>query len=203
MLPGGKSVRKHSESFELSLVLFVWALVSLFQPIFEHLFAGAQLTWLESYMGISQAEVIARLSEIALPITGCILLILALYRFLEREVRHEFEDEDARLKKRLADLLITMRLADLRTEGVVLRNRGETIRVGISEWITECMDWTRRVVETIAIISPADAAWFNILDAVPAPRVPIKDSYNPVQLKAYREHDFYLAKLERLLEKYR
>ena len=187
-------MRRRSEHFELVLVFFIWALVALFQPIFEHLFANALLTWLENYMGISEAEIIARLSEIALPITGSIFLILLLYRYLERELRREFKDEDARLKKRLADL---------RTEGVVLRNRGETLSVGVSEWIMECMAWTRRVIETIQIISPADAEWFNTLDAIPEPRVPITGSDNFLQIKAYREHDFYLVKLERLLEKYR
>ena len=106
-------MRRHSEYFELVLVVFVAVLTYLFQPIFEHLFAGALLMWLENYMGISEAEIIARLSGFALPIAGSILGIGALYRYLERELRREFADEDARLK---------MRLAVLRTEGVALRD---------------------------------------------------------------------------------
>jgi hypothetical protein len=183
-------MRRHSEYFELVLVGFVAAFTYLFQPIFEHIFAGAILARLEQYIQISEAEVISRLSEIVIPVAGSILLIWAMYRFLTREITRE----GARLLRTLAEL---------RTEGVGLRNRGQHLRIGIPEWIEGCGKWTRRVIETIEGISPADAEWFNTLDAVPDPRMPLTGSYNLEQIKAYREHDFYLVKLETLLNKYR
>jgi predicted PurR-regulated permease PerM len=99
-------MRKHSNYFELVLTVFIAAFVYLFQPIFEHLFASSVLSWLEKYMQISEAEVVARLAEVALPVCGSILLIVLLYRFLSREIERELTDEGARLRRRLADLRV-------------------------------------------------------------------------------------------------
>jgi hypothetical protein len=85
---------------------------------------------------------------------------------------------------------------------VALRNRGQFLRIGIPEWITECVDWTDRVIKTIAEISPADAEWYKTLDAVPPPRIPLTGNFNLAQIKAYTEHDFYLVKLDELIKKY-
>src|SRR5215469_11082923 len=129
---------RSSEYFELVLVGFVAAFAYLFQPIFEHLFAGALMAWLEKSMRPSEAEVIAHLSEIALPIIGLVLLIWALCRFLRREMERRFINEDARLE-----------LAKLRTEGVDLRNRCMLLTTSLSEWVAECQSWTQQVIETI------------------------------------------------------
>ena len=155
-----------------------------------HLFAGVLMAWLEKYMQISVAEVIARLLEIAIPVVGLILLMGALYRFLRREIERQFINEDARLE-----------LAHRRTEGVALRNRCIPLTTGLSEWIAECRSWSERVIETIKKISRADAEWFKTLDAVPPPRL-FLESGNPEQILTYRVHDFYLVKLEELIKKY-
>ncbi len=46
----GCSMRTHSQYFELALAGFVAAFAYLFQSVFEHLFAGALVAWLERYM---------------------------------------------------------------------------------------------------------------------------------------------------------
>ncbi|HEY6257216.1 MAG TPA: hypothetical protein VIY51_15640 [Xanthobacteraceae bacterium] len=184
---------RHSEYFEVVLAVFAAVLALLFQPLSEHFFASGLLAWLEPNMQAYEAEVIARLSEVVLPVGGSILLILALYRFLKREIVREFRDEDAWLRNELAHL---------RTEGIGLRIRCQSLREGIPEWIAECTNWADKVIQTIAKISSADAESLKTPGVVPSPRIPLKRSDNPEQIKAYAEHDFYLVRLEKLLEKY-
>jgi|SRR5215471_3094494 len=123
---------RSSEYFELVLVGFVAAFAYLFQPIFEHLFAGALMAWLEKSMRPSEAEVIAHLSEIALPIIGLVLLIWALCRFLRREMERRFINEDARLE--LAKLRNALWLAGARTSSSCLchlkRGKGRSTTAG-------------------------------------------------------------------------
>jgi hypothetical protein len=182
---------RHSNHFEIVLLGFAVALAFLFQSIFEHLFSNAILQSLEKIVGIPEAEMITRLSEVSAPLIAVVVVIFVLYRFVQREFAGDLKVEDIRL-----------RLADLRTEGVGLRNASQSLRVGIPEWIAKCEDWTARVIQTINEISPADAEWFKTLDAVPDPRFPLRGSFHPEQLKRYREHDFYLWKLEKLIKKY-
>jgi hypothetical protein len=144
-------------------------------------------------MRASEAEVIARLSEVIVPTAGAILLIVALQRFLEREIEREFRNEDEWLRKELANL---------RTDGIGLRIRGQSLRQGIPEWIAECASWNDKVTQTIAKISLADAEALKIPGAVPPPRIPLKGSEDPEQIKVYTEHDFHLVRLEKLIEKY-
>jgi hypothetical protein len=186
-------VRRHSEYFELVLILFISVLGFLLKPIFDHLYSNAMLAWLAQFMKIPEAELIERLSAMILPLMGASLVTWGLYRFLKRELTREFRYERAQPR---------LRLADLRTEGVKIRNEGQYLRAGLEIWIAECADWTNRVIQTITEINPSDAEWFKTLDAVPAPRIVLRGSYNPLHIKTYREHDFYLVKLEELIKKY-
>jgi hypothetical protein len=61
---------KHSEYFELALAGFAAVLALLFQPISEHVFANALQAWLTTHMQASEAELIARLSEVIVPAAG-------------------------------------------------------------------------------------------------------------------------------------
>ncbi len=184
---------RHSEYFELVLVAFAAVLAYLFQPLTDQLFANALQAWLEQHMSPLVAELIARLVEIVAPLAGAVVLIVALYRFLWREVAREYRTEDAWLRTELVHL---------RADGISLRIRGQSLRQGVPEWIGECTRWTDRVTETIAKISSADAASLKPNGTVPPPRIPLKHSDDPEQIKAYTEHDFQLVRLEKLLEKY-
>ena len=60
-------------------------------------------------------------------------------------------------------------------------------------------------ISLVAQIDPADAEWFRILDVVPEPRVPLympRKHAEGAHLKAHREHDFRLCKMEQLIERY-
>jgi hypothetical protein len=138
-------------------------------------------------------DLIARLSEVIVPAAGAILLIVALQHFLEREIEREFRNEDEWLRRELTRL---------RADGIGLRIRGQSLRQGIPEWMAECAGWSDKVTQTVARISSADAETLKAPGVVPPPRIPLKGSEDPQQVKVYTEHDFHLVRLEKLIEKY-
>ena len=93
-----------------------------------------------------------------------------------------------------------LRLAHLRTAGVKLRN-SELHLEKVTDWALEVGDWALAVAAEIEKIDRADAEWFRTLDAVPPPRVNFVD-LSPGYSKAFRELDFMLVKLERLITNY-
>lgn len=99
---------------------------------------------------------------------------------------------------------VRLRLAALRTAGVQLRNRGRNLESAaqVPEWIEGVLAWDQEVQSEIRTIDPADAEWFATLDAVPPPRVTLSKPLGELHSKHYREHDFRLVKLEKLVIKY-
>jgi len=99
-------------------------------------------------------------------------------------------------------------LAQHRREGVEIRNAGSRLELEDSDfnaWLAKVTDWMERAISLIAQIDPADAEWFRILDAVPDPRVPLyrpRKHHEGAHLKAHREHDFRLVRLEQLIDRY-
>jgi hypothetical protein len=79
-------MRKHSEHFELALIVFGFALTWLFKTMYEGLFYAWTLKQLERYLGLQEAEVIAKFSEIALPFAASVATILVLYRYIHRDL---------------------------------------------------------------------------------------------------------------------
>jgi hypothetical protein len=78
----------------------------------------------------------------------------------------------------------------------------------LDRWSAEIAKWMHTVAETIKTIDAADAEWFLTLGEVPAARVQIPnlrlggDADRTMFTKSFREHDFRLARLDRLLAKY-
>ena len=68
----------------------------------------------------------------------------------------------------------------------------------VTVWISEVHDWALAVAAEIEKIDAADAEWFRMLDAVPPPRVKFNEVSSEFT-KAFRELDFMLVRLERLL----
>jgi hypothetical protein len=90
-----------------------------------------------------------------------------------------------------------LKLAKLRTEGVGLRNKGQLPNVNVSEWSAESLAWMEKTFRAIQTIDNADAEWFRTLDTVPFPRVQFATT-----ARAFPEHDFWLVKLEQLIQRY-
>jgi len=93
-------------------------------------------------------------------------------------------------------------LAQLRTAGVEIRNRGlQLSHTDLDKWLGEVAKWRDTVTRTIEAIDPADAEWFRTLDAVPPARIPLS-TWVPDHAKAYGELDFMLRKIEQLIVRY-
>lgn len=95
-----------------------------------------------------------------------------------------------------------VRIAELRDEGVKIRNKGWSGLTNESwrEWEQEALNWNAEIISEMRKISEADATWFSVLDVVPPPRLfpavlmqdgKIQEDF----LKLYCEHDFRLARL--------
>lgn len=95
-----------------------------------------------------------------------------------------------------------LRLTQLRSEGVVIRNNGRRMNIDFPTWEREALNWFEKAKRTIAAESSADAEWFRVLDTVPPPRLEIikpAREYAGAHLKLYREHDYRLTKLDELI----
>lgn len=99
----------------------------------------------------------------------------------------------------LADL--RLQLAKLRADGVAMRNDAQSM-IDSSAWASVADDWMRQTIATIKEIDEADAEWFRILDAVPPARVALNPNATAAHSKAFREHDYRLVRLDKLIEKY-
>ncbi len=99
---------------------------------------------------------------------------------------------------------VRLQLAALRTAGVQLRNGGRNLEgiAQVQEWIEDVIAWDQEVQAQIRKIDLADAEWFVTLDAVPPPRVALREPICEMHSKHYREHDLKLVKLEYLIIKY-
>ena len=83
-------MRKRSEYFELTLLVAGFGLAWLFKTIFEGLFYSTIIKFLESRFGLMEADVIAKFSAIAVPSAASFVVIWAIYRFIEKNLRQEF-----------------------------------------------------------------------------------------------------------------
>jgi hypothetical protein len=103
---------------------------------------------------------------------------------------------------------VVLRLAQLRTEGVVIRNKAAGVEDGnVEEWIRNANAWMLEVIKTIGQISAADSEYFRTLDIVPPARVqvPMKlknAAYAPLFIFRYNAHDLRLVRLDELFRKY-
>jgi hypothetical protein len=97
------------------------------------------------------------------------------------------------------------RLSILRSEGVIIRNRGQQrSRDELPSWVAETEQWLKDVLVAISTIDEADAEWFKTLDAVPSARVTMIATADAERqhIKAFNEHDYRLVRLDQLILKY-
>jgi hypothetical protein len=98
------------------------------------------------------------------------------------------------------------RLAQLRTEGVQLRNEGQSAIFDDTQWAawqTSLTHWRNEVRATIEKISLADAEMWFTLNKIPAPDIPMDSIFASDEIKhQYAMHDFRIQKLEALLDRY-
>lgn len=101
-------------------------------------------------------------------------------------------------------------LTRLRADGVKLRNEPPEYLFpeDFDAWAATIAGWMNEVIEALKPISLTDAEWFATLDTVPAARVPIPNirlgtKEDRARFESvFRQHDYRLARLDRLLGKY-
>ena len=106
--------------------------------------------------------------------------------------------DDQKISPSKVDIERRKSLTSLRSDGVKLRNKGARLGADLPKWLDEVDQWRVDAIAAINTIEEADADWFATLDAVPAPRVPalpIKGGEGQ-HLKAFREHDYRLVRLD-------
>src|SRR5258708_99484 len=91
---------KRPESFPLVLAGFVFGFVYLFKTMFEGLLYTWVLKQMEKYLGVPEAEVIAKLSEIGVAFFAAIALVFFLYQYIAATFRRDAEAEKS-IKPRL------------------------------------------------------------------------------------------------------
>jgi len=105
---------------------------------------------------------------------------------------------------------VILRLAQLRSEGVAIRNEAHQMlfTTHLDAWTTKVTDWMKEVIETLEAKNAVDSEWFATLGEVPEARVPIPNlrlggqTDRETFVAIFRQHDFRLARLDKLLTKY-
>ncbi|MDP2776666.1 MAG: hypothetical protein Q8O48_03405 [Anaerolineales bacterium] len=87
------------------------------------------------------------------------------------------------------------KLAELRTEGVELRNFGAGLTDSnvLSKWINDYTVWDKTVIKTLGKLSKAQAGWFTTLD-----RMPLHAFRNVINGEHSRYLNIFEEKLKRL-----
>ena len=83
---------KRSDNFPLVLAGFVFGFAYLFKTMFEGLLYTWVLKQLERHLGLLEAEVLAKLSDIGVAFFASVALVWFLYRYMANSFRHEFEN---------------------------------------------------------------------------------------------------------------
>ncbi len=94
------------------------------------------------------------------------------------------------------------KMTRLRKTGVAIRDQGrELVPSTLDSWIGLVREWQEDAIEAIEIYSLGDAEWFAERDEIPAPRV-AANIVSPKHESHFREHDYRLVRLDKLLEEY-
>ena len=102
-----------------------------------------------------------------------------------------------------------LRLAQLRSEGVRIRNEAEHVQDDdLQTWLGKVDTWMHEVIDTIRPVNEVDSEWYKTLDIVPPARVHMRvsfanQSHASVFIRIYNQHDYRLVRLDELLKKYR
>jgi hypothetical protein len=110
--------------------------------------------------------------------------------------------ENQRLEKIIAGYKKTrkeppeiQKLAELRTEGVRLRNFGERLTDpnALPKWINDYIEWDKLVLKTLSKLSKGKSAWLTTLD-----RMPLRTFPNIIDGEHNRYLNIFEEKLKRL-----
>ena len=146
----------------------------------------------ENRLGVVQTAGIT--IAIAFGIYILLALISVIFIVPYQETRR-LEKIIANYKKKGKEPPELQKLAELRTEGVKLRNFGTGIADpnALSKWINDYTEWDKTVIKTVGKLSKAQAAWFTTLD-----RMPLHNFQNTLNSEHSRYLNIFEEKLKRL-----
>ena len=117
----------------------------------------------------------------------------------------DFEELARRMPEQQGESELRVRrrkLAELRKFGVDIRNRGIDLPPDERDtWLKNINTWTDLTYAALSWFDVADAEWWLTLDAVPTPRI-WPNPLDQEHMKAYRELDYMLVKLDILIQRY-
>jgi hypothetical protein len=192
-------MRRHSNPYLFVLIAAVTGLAFVFRSFYEDALKARLLKELVRWFGPLGADVVSGLTELAFALTLAIVIVWALHAYMTREFLGMKVDAFGR--KRL-------RLANLRSEGVRIRNNSLRLQMVDGDFDALSRDmlrWEGKVLATIGSIDLADAENFHVLDEVPPPQIPLahpRSHHEGAHLKIHREHDFRIKKLAAIIQKY-
>jgi hypothetical protein len=95
-----------------------------------------------------------------------------------------------------------LRLAELRTNGVQLRNNGTRLTDpnNLAEWITRYTEWDKEVLKTLSKLSKGKSEWLRTLDKMPMN--PARKVIDAEHLRYLSIFDEKLARLDMILRQY-
>jgi len=126
----------------------------------------------------------------------------------EQSFRHGFNK--ATFNRNPTREAAALRLAQLRDEGVVIRNDASRLlfTADLEAWVSKVNEWMGEVIEALKPMSVPDSEWFATLHTVPPSQVPIPNlrlggqEDRALFVSIFRQHDYRLARLDALLKKH-
>jgi hypothetical protein len=192
-------MRGHSNPYLFVLIAAVSGLAFVFRSFYEDALKARLVKELVSWVGPIGADVVSGLTELAFSLTLAIIIVWGLHAYMAREFLGMKLDTFNRKK---------LKLANLRSEGVAIRNDSLRLEVAggnFDDLRQDMLRWEGNVLATIGSIDLADAESFHILDEVPPPNITLalpRSGNEGAHLKIHREHDFRIKKLATLIERY-
>lgn len=192
-------MRGHSNPYLFVLIAAVTGLSFVFRSFYEDALKARLVKELVRWIGPNGADVVSGFAELAFPITFAIGIVWGLHAYMTREFMGMKLDAFKRKK---------LKLANLRSEGVAIRNdslRLELVGGDFDDLKQSMLRWEGTVLATIGSIDLADAESFHTLDEVPPPNIPliyVRSGHEGAHLKIHNEHDFRIKKLAVIIDRY-
>ena len=146
----------------------------------------------ENRLGAVQTALITIVIALGIYILLVLISVIFIVPYQENQ---RLEKIIANYKKKRKEPPEIQKLAELRTEGVKLRNFGERLTDPnvLSKWINDYTGWDKKVIKTLGKLSKARAVWFTTLD-----RMPLHAFQNIINSEHNRYLNIFEEKLKRL-----
>jgi hypothetical protein len=163
---------RRPETFPLVLAGFVFGFTYLFKTMFEGLLYTWVLKQLDKYLGVPEAEVIAKLSEIGVALFAAVALVYFLYQYIAATFRREAEAEinkKQRLKLSFAADKTQKRVNGSKLTYLYATNEGQNDVSGVQVKIEEARFRSTNSDKWVgtSIVARTNMSWGHLPDGDP------------------------------------